>query len=69
MVDIAKLGSWIANNPEEANEPFMNVSTQRKVTLKGIYEELKKEKETGVAIVDEDLLNVLKDVDQWLKEV
>jgi hypothetical protein len=69
MVDIAKLEAWINENPEGADEPFMNVTTQRKVTLKMIYEELKKEKDTGVAIVDENLLQVIKDVDDWLKEV
>jgi len=69
MTDIAKLENWIKQHPEEADEPFMNVSTQRKVTLKGVYEELQKEQETGVAVVDEDLLNVIRDVDDWLKEI
>lgn len=69
MVNIAKLETWINEHPEEAAEPFMNVSTQRKVTLKAICEELKTEQETGVAIVDEDLLQVVREVDDWLKEV
>lgn len=69
MVDILKLEKWIKAHPEEAAEPFLDVSTQRKVTLQGIYEELKNEKDTGVAIVDEDLLHVIREVDDWLKEV
>lgn len=69
MVDIAKLETWIKDHPEEADEPFMNVTTQRKVTLKAIYEELQKEKETGVSIVDEDLLQIIREVDDWLQEV
>ena len=69
MVDLTKLGTWVKGHPEESAEPFMDVTTQRKVTLKGIYEELKKEDETGVAIVDEDLLKVIQDVDHWLQEV
>jgi hypothetical protein len=69
MVDIAKLEKWVKENPEGATEPFLNVSTQRKLTLQGIYEELKKEEETGVAIVDEDLLQVVHEVEEWLKGV
>lgn len=69
MTDILKLEKWIKEHPEEAAEPFLNVKTQRKVTLRGIYEELKNEKDTGVAIVDEDLLQVIREVDDWLKEV
>jgi hypothetical protein len=69
MVDLVKLEEWVKANPEGATEPFMSVTTQRKVTLKGIYEELQKEEETGVTIVDEDLLQVIREVDDWLKEV
>ena len=69
MVNIEKLEKWVNEHPEEAAEPFLNVSTQRKVTLQGIYEELKKEKDTGVAIVDEDLLQVVLEIEDWLEEV
>jgi len=69
MVDLAKLETWIKQNPEAAREPFMNVDTQRKVTLEGIFEELKRAQDTGVAIVDKDLLQVIQEVDSWLKEV
>ena len=68
MVDVEKLGNWVQNNPEAADEDFMNVTTQRKITIRDIYEELKKEKETGVAIVDPEITNVLRDLDDWLEE-
>lgn len=69
MVDLAKLENWVNDHPAEAAEPFMNVSTQRKVTIKGVYDELKRQKDTGVAIVDEDLMQVVQEIDEWLKEV
>lgn len=69
MVDLEKLQTWVQEHPEEAAEPFMSITTQRKVTLQGIYDELAAEQETGIAIVDEDLLSVIREVDDWLREV
>jgi len=68
MVDVEKLGNWVQNNPEAADEPFMNVTTQRKLTIRDIYDELKKEKETEVTIVDPEITNVLSDLNDWLEE-
>jgi DNA-binding IclR family transcriptional regulator len=69
MVDLAKLEQWVEANPSEAEEPFMNITTQRTITLKTVYEELKQEKETGVAIVDEEVLSIVRELDDWLGEV
>ncbi|AFL75564.1 hypothetical protein [Thiocystis violascens] len=69
MVDLVKLEQWVKDHPEGAAEPFMNITTQRKITLNTVYKELKQEKETGVAIVDEDLLAIVRDLDDWLQEV
>lgn len=69
MIDLAKLGQWVSDHPEEASEPFMNVSTQRSVTVESLYHELKQQEETGVAIVDEDLLETIERLEEWLGEI
>lgn len=69
MINVAKLGQWVRDHPEEATEPFMNVSTQRTVTIESLYRELKQQEETGVAIVDEDLLETMERLEAWMEEI
>lgn len=68
MVDLEKLEKWIDEHPEGAQEPFMNISTQREFKLADILEDLKEQEKTGVSVVDEELLEVVDQVDTWLRE-
>lgn len=68
MVDVKKLEKWIDEHPEGAQEPFINVTTQREFKLADILAELKTQEATGVSIVDEELLEVVDQIDAWLKE-
>jgi hypothetical protein len=69
MDTIEKLEKWVEAHPEEADTPAMNVSTERTFTIREVLNELKREKETGVAIVDEELKEVKGHIENWLKEV
>lgn len=67
MTLLSKLTQWVNEHPEEAQEPFMNVTTQRKLTLLQLLEALQIEEETGVAIVDEELLQLKQNAAEWLE--
>ena len=67
MSMIQKLEGWVAAHPTEANEPFMNITSQRKFTLNELLAALKEEEQTGVAIVDEGLVELRNNVSQWLQ--
>ncbi|MDJ0676187.1 MAG: hypothetical protein QNJ36_12515 [Calothrix sp. MO_167.B42] len=66
MTTLEKLEQWVSEHPAEANEPFMNVTKQRKLSLQQLLAAMKEEAETGVAIVDEDLVELKKRVAEWL---
>lgn len=66
---IEKLEKWASEHPEEADLPAMNVTTEKVFTIRETLEELKREKETGVKIVDKDLLEVTAHIEKWLEEV
>lgn len=63
---IAKLEKWVKEHPEEADAPTINMTTGKKFTIREIFEELKKEKESGIAIVDEEILEVKNLTEKWL---
>lgn len=67
MTTIEKLEQWIREHPDEAKEPFMNITTQRTFTLEQLLAGVKEEAETGVAIVDEDLVELKNRVAEWLE--
>lgn len=66
---VEKLENFIRKNPEAADAKTINLSTAKEFTLRKIYEELKKEKETGIAIVDPEIIEVKSNIKEWLKEV
>ncbi len=66
---IEKLERWVNENPENADVETVNITTGRKFTTRGILVELKREKETGIAIVDEEILEVKSNIEDWLREV
>ncbi|MCD4843113.1 MAG: hypothetical protein K8R25_01365 [Methanosarcinales archaeon] len=69
MKFIEKLEKWVSEHPEAADAPTVNMNTGRETTIRGILEELKKEKETGIAIVDPEILEVKTNIEEWLEEV
>jgi hypothetical protein len=68
-MDLEKLEKWLNEHSEEADIPVMNISTQKAFTVREVFDQLKQEAETGVKIVDKDLLEVQSNIEQWLKEV
>ena len=64
-----KLNVWVQKHPEEADVLHINLTTQRQFTLRDVLGQLKKEKETGVALADEELLQVKDLVGKWLPGV
>ena len=66
---IEKLGKWVREHPKEADLPAMNITTGKVYTIREVIEAIKKEKETRVAIVDKELLEVKGNIEKWLAEV
>jgi glutamate formiminotransferase len=67
MTILEKLEQWVREHPNEAKEPFMNITTQRAFTLERLYEAMKQEAETGVAIVEEELVELKNNLADWLE--
>lgn len=67
MDTIELLEKWIDEHPEEADLQAMNISTGRTFSIREVFEDLKKEKESGVAILDEEVLEVKGHIEDWLK--
>ena len=63
---IAKLEQWVAEHPDWADVPHINITTGKEFTMRGILAELTMERDTGVAIVDKDVLEVKSQVKKWL---
>lgn len=68
-MDLEKLEKWINEHPEEADLPAMNITTEKIFTIREVLEKLIKEKETRVAIVDEEFLEVKSQIEEWLEEI
>jgi ABC-type Mn2+/Zn2+ transport system ATPase subunit len=67
MSTLENLENWVRAHPQEADEPFMNVSTQRTFTLNQLLAAIKQEAEMGVTMVDQDLLALKNRVAEWLR--
>ena len=63
---IEKLEKWVAEHPEAADAPTINVTTQKEFTIRGILNELIKERDTKVAIVDKETLEIKRQIEKWL---
>lgn len=68
-MDVAKLEKWVDEHPKEADLVTVNMSTGNKFTIRGVLEAVKQEKESGVAIVDKDFIEVKKNISKWLEGV
>lgn len=68
-MDVAKLEKWVDEHPKEADLVAVNMSTGTKFTIRGVLEAVKQEKESGVAIVDKDFIEVKNNISKWLEGV
>jgi len=63
---IVKLEKWVAEHPDWADVPHINITTGKEFTIRGVLSELTKERDTGVAIVDKETLEIKSQVKKWL---
>jgi hypothetical protein len=63
---IATLETWVAEHPEFADVPHINITTWKEFTIRGILNDLINERDTGVKIVDADVLEIKNEVKKWL---
>ena len=63
---IEKLEKWVEEHPEEADVPHINLTTQREFTIRGILSQMVEEQKTGLAIVDEEVLEIKDLIGKWL---
>lgn len=68
-MDVAKLEKWVDEHSKEADLVTINMSTGKKFTVRGVLEAVKQEKESGVAIVDKDFIEVKNNISKWLEGV
>jgi hypothetical protein len=68
-MDVAKLEKWVDEHPTEADLVTINMSTGKRFTVRSVLEAVKQEKETGVAIVDKDTIEVKNNISKWLEGV
>jgi len=65
---IEKLEKWVDEHPEDADIPHINLTTQREFTIRGILDQMIQERATGIAIVDEEVLEIETQIEKWLGE-
>lgn len=65
---IGRLKKWVEENPKDADVPHINLTTQKEFTIRGILEQMIEEEKTGIAIVDEEVLEIEDLIDKWLEE-
>ena len=63
---VEKLEKWVREHPKEADEPFIDITTQKETTVREISGELKEEREAGIAILDEETRKIVKQIEQWV---
>jgi len=63
---VASLERWVEEHPEDAEVKHINLTTMREFTIKEIYEQLKEAQETGVAIIDEEVIEVKEQIRKWV---
>lgn len=68
-MDVAKLEKWVDEHPTEADLVTVNMKTGKRFTVRSVLEAVKQEKETGVAIVDKDTIEVKNNISKWLEGV
>ena len=63
---VEKLEKWVEEHPEEADVPHINLTTQKEFTIRGILSQMVEEKQTGFAIVDEEVLGIKDQIAKWI---
>ena len=63
---VEKLEKWVEEHPEEADVLHINLTTQREFTIRGILGQMVEEQKTGLAIVDEEALEIKDLIGKWL---
>jgi len=63
---IEKLKKWVEEHPEAADAPTINITTQKEFTVRKILDELILERDEAVAIVDNETLEIKKQIAKWL---
>ena len=63
---IEKLDKWVGENPEAADAPTINIKTGKEFTIRGILAELKRAKNEGIEILDEDIVAVQVQNEEWI---
>lgn len=63
---VEKLTTWVEEHPEEADVAHINLTTQQEFTIRGVLERLAEEEDTGVAIVEDEMLELKGLVKDWI---
>ena len=63
---IEKLKTWVEEHPEAADAPTVNMTTQKKFTMREMLEEFTRAKEDEIAIIDEETLEIKSQIEKWL---
>ena len=64
---IEKLKKWVEDNPEAADAPTINLTTQKEFTMREMLDTLLRERDEDVAILDNETLEIKKQIEKWLK--
>jgi hypothetical protein len=68
-MDIEKLEKWVKENPEAADAPTINITTGKEFTIRDVLKELKKEKVSGIVSIDKEVIEIKKQIEEWLEKV
>jgi hypothetical protein len=58
---------WVEDNPEAADAPTINLTTQKEFTMREMLSVLIQEKDSRVAILDNETLEIKNQIKTWLK--
>jgi hypothetical protein len=64
---VEKLMKWVEDNPEAADAPTINLTTQKEFTMREMLSVLIQEKDSRVAILDNETLEIKNQIKTWLK--
>lgn len=68
-MEIEKLEKWVKENPEAADASTINITTGQEFTIRGVLEDLKKERAGEAVMIDKGVQEVRKQVEAWMEEM
>lgn len=68
-MDVEKLEKWVKENPDAADAPTINITTNQEFTIRGVLEDLKREKAGEAVMIDKGVQEVRKQVEDWMEEM